>query len=70
MYKVAHQQIDGIIRDRETGYPPLKLEMHPIGTELPEDKQRRELHISIRGSHTVLGEDAIRELHTFLTVRP
>jgi hypothetical protein len=70
IYRVAYRQIDGVIEDRETALPALKLEMHPIGTELPKDKQERELVLKIGLKETRIGPAGIAELHEFLTVKP
>lgn len=70
LYRVAHQTIDGSIVDRETAHPSLKLEMHPIGTELAPEKQSRELRLKIGASKTILDRNGIEALHTFLTVKP
>lgn len=70
VYKVAHQRIDGSIVDREKAFPDLTLEMHPLGTELPPEKQSRELHLRISASSTVLDKRGIEELKAFLEVIP
>ena len=69
-YRVAHRKIDGSIIDRERAWRPIDVEMHPIGTELPREKQGRELHLRIGPSHTVLDKRGIDELKEFLEEVP
>lgn len=69
-YRVLYQEIDGSIEDRETGWPKLELEMHPLGTEYDPSDQGIELVVRIRGAKTVLSYSGIMDLQKFLEMRP
>lgn len=65
-WNVAHAEIDGVIIDREKGWPKLHVEMHPIGLALHPDDQSRELHLKIGDKETVIDADGIIYLTQFL----
>jgi hypothetical protein len=69
-YRVLHLDIDGAIEDRETGHPELELELRPLGTELPPERQTLELRLKIRSSSTVLDQSGIDQLKAFLEMKP
>lgn len=68
-YSVRHQTIDGVVIDREEGYPDLHLELHPVGTDLPEEKQSKELVLRIGEASrliTRINAQGIAALRAFL----
>jgi hypothetical protein len=68
---IAKQTIQSTVRDRETSYPSLELEMRPLGTQLPRNEQTRELLLQIEGSlRVVLDEAGIAALREFLDIKP
>jgi hypothetical protein len=70
-WRVVRQTIDSTIHDRESAYPPVDLEMVPLGTTLPRDQQRIELHISVDGGReAILDSDGIAALREFLDIVP
>jgi hypothetical protein len=71
VWRSAHTEIDGMLIDRDRGYPDLELVMEPVGTGLPKDQQSRELTIRVgsRGT-TKLDEKGIAALRAFLDEVP
>lgn len=70
-YVILHLDLDGALIDRDDGHPDVELELHPMGTQLPEDQQRHELVIVLdpdgkRPRRTRLDTTALRDLMNFL----
>lgn len=65
-YVVKHQTIEGLLEDRDTGWPELELEMHPLGTERPKEEQGKELVLKIGKASTHINEEGIAALRAFL----
>lgn len=70
-WSVHHLELDGAGVDRDNEFPDVEFELHPMGTELPEEEQRHELVIVINPEghgerRTRLDTNALRDLMKFL----
>lgn len=70
-YSVHHLELDGKTTSRDDAYPNVHFELHPMGTELPEDQQVHELVIIInesghREARTRVSSDDVSTLIKFL----